>query len=162
VNLLFVCTHNRCRSILAEAITNHIAGGALLARSAGSSPVGEVHPLTLKYLGERGIDTTGLHSKGWGSMDGPAPEIVITVCDRAAGETCPLWLGDAEKVHWSLADPSAIEGPESEQRAAFYATMATLEQRLRQLLQSGAVHAQPAVFAQQMRDLAAPVNAGAI
>jgi arsenate reductase len=130
MNLLFVCTHNRCRSILAEAIANHVGCGRLCARSAGSSPAGEVHPLTLRYLAERGIGIDRLRSKGWNEVTEPAPDIVVTVCDRAAGEACPLWLGAAEKVHWGLPDPSAVDGSDTEKRDAFLAVIDILESRI--------------------------------
>jgi arsenate reductase len=136
MELLFVCTHNRCRSILAEAVANHLGGGRWHARSAGSAPAGEVHPLTLRYLGERGIACEGLRSESWETLDGAAPDIVITVCDRAAGEACPLWLGQSEKVHWGLPDPSALEGDEAARRNAFLHTIDTLEHRLTTVLRA--------------------------
>ena len=153
MNVLFVCTHNRCRSILAEAIANHRGRGWLQARSAGSSPAGEVHPLTLRYLAERGIPVDGLRSKGWEAVTEPAPEIVVTVCDRAAGEACPLWLGAAEKVHWGLADPSAVHGSDTEKRDAFLATIETLEARIRTLQPIVEAGATPAQLANAMREM---------
>lgn len=134
MKFLFICTHNRCRSILAEAITNHIAGGAITAASAGSQPAGEVHPLTLKYLEEKGIKTEGLKSQSWDELESFAPDVVITVCDSAAGEACPLWFGSAIKVHWGLPDPSKLETGEEDSRRAFFSVMDTLEQRIRHLL----------------------------
>ncbi len=133
MKILFICTHNRCRSILAEAITRQVAGGKIKAASAGSQPAGEVHPLTLKYLAERGIDTTGLRSQSWDDLQSFAPDAVITVCDSAAGEACPLWLGDTLKVHWGLPDPSKLDGSEDESRRAFFAVMDALEERVRYL-----------------------------
>ena len=135
MRLLFVCTHNRCRSILAEAITRQRAGSRLSVMSAGSKPAGVVHPLTLRYLKERGIPVKGLKSKSWESLDGDPVDIVVTVCDRAAGEACPLWLGSAKKVHWGLADPSAVKGDEAAQRQAFLDTIDTLEARIAKLLE---------------------------
>lgn len=134
MKLLFICTHNRCRSILAEAITNHLSDGSLIARSAGSQPAGEVHPLTLKYLAEAGISTTGLKSQSWDEHEDFAPDVVITVCDSAAGEACPVWFGNSVKVHWGLPDPSRAQGSEAEVRAAFQSVMQTLERRIRALL----------------------------
>lgn len=134
MKLLFICTHNRCRSILAEAIANHLAEGRLQARSAGSSPVGEVHPLSLRYLTEIGISTEGLCSQSWDEHERFAPDVVFTVCDSAASEPCPAWFGDSMVVHWGLPDPSRLEGSEEQVKAAFYSVMATLEQRLNALL----------------------------
>jgi len=132
--VLFVCTHNRCRSILCEALTNHLAGGRLRARSAGSQPYGSVHPATLAALEARGISTDGLESQSWDAFAGLAPDAVITVCDSAAGEQCPLWMGRAPKVHWGLPDPSKVEGTEAERAAAFDTVIATIEGRLQRLL----------------------------
>jgi arsenate reductase len=134
MKLLFICTHNRCRSIIAEAVTNHVGGGRLQARSAGSQPSGEVHPLSLKYLQEAGIATDGLHSQSWDAHEAWAPDVVITVCDQAAGEPCPAWFGRALKVHWGLADPSRLEGSEEQVAEAFRHTIATLRGRIEQLL----------------------------
>jgi arsenate reductase len=132
--VLFVCTHNRCRSILCEALTNHLSGGRLRAFSAGSQPAGAVHPATLAALEARGISTDGLESQSWDAFAGLEPDAVITVCDSAAGEQCPLWMGRARKVHWGLPDPSKVDGSAAEQSAAFDAVIATIEGRLRRLL----------------------------
>ncbi|WP_075187815.1 arsenate reductase ArsC [Teredinibacter haidensis] len=132
---LFICTHNRCRSILGEAITNHIGKGILEARSAGSSPVGEVHPLSLKYLQEKGVSTEGLQSQSWDEHESFAPDIVFTVCDSAANEACPTWFGNSIVVHWGLPDPSKLEGSETDIRNAFYAVMATIENRIAKVVQ---------------------------
>jgi len=134
MKILYICTHNRCRSILSEAITNHLAKGKLQAFSAGSHPVGEVHPLSLKYLAEQGIATEGLKSQSWDHFESEQPDIVVTVCDSAANEFCPIWFGDTLKVHWSLPDPSKLEGSEATIRDAFIAVMQTIEQRIHKLL----------------------------
>jgi arsenate reductase len=134
MKLLFICTHNRCRSIIAEAVTNQIGGERLQARSAGSQPSGEVHPLSLRYLEESGIDTAGLCSQSWDVHEAWAPDVVITVCDQAAGEQCPAWFGRALRVHWGLADPSRLEGSEEQVAGAFRDTIATLKGRVEQLL----------------------------
>ena len=97
MKLLFICTHNRCRSILCEAIANQRAEGVLCAASAGSAPVEAVHPLTLRYLEERGYETAGLMSQSWHDLNAFEPDRVITVCDTAAGEACPLWIGAYKK-----------------------------------------------------------------
>ncbi|WP_250462146.1 arsenate reductase ArsC [Microbulbifer litoralis] len=133
MKLLFICTHNRCRSVLAEAITNHLSAGKVRAYSAGSQPAGEVHPQTIHHLQTRGIPTDGLSSKSWHELEGLCPDAVITVCDSAAGESCPLWLGDSVKVHWGLPDPSKLQGPEVE--AAFFSVMDNIEARIRMLLE---------------------------
>lgn len=135
MNILYICTHNRCRSILSEAITRQRAAGVLQATSAGSQPAGEVHPLSLRYLAEAGYDTTGLSSKSWDDLGDVQPDVVITVCDQAAGESCPLWLGATPKLHWGLADPSRLSGSDDEIRAAFMATIAEIEQRVDQLIE---------------------------
>ena len=105
-HILFVCTHNRCRSILCEAIVGQRGGDLLKASSAGSQPEGRVHPLTLKYLVEANYSTQALASKSWDALADDPPDLVVTVCDSAAGEACPLWLGDAARMHWPLQDPS--------------------------------------------------------
>lgn len=135
MKILYICTHNRCRSILSEAITNHLAQGKLQAFSAGSQPAGQVHPLSLKYLSEKGISTQGLKSQSWDDFEIEQPDIVVTVCDSAAAEACPVWFGETVKVHWGLPDPSKLQGSEMEVRDAFYAVMETIEQRVRDLLE---------------------------
>lgn len=134
MKILYICTHNRCRSILSEAITNHLAKGKLQAFSAGSQPAGKVHPLSLKYLEEKGISIEGLKSQSWDDFEVEQPDIVVTVCDSAAAESCPVWFGDTVKIHWGLADPSKLDGSEAEIRDAFYKVMNTIEQRVEKLL----------------------------
>lgn len=108
MKILFLCTHNSCRSILSEAIFNYLAPQEFKAYSAGSFPSGQVNPLTLAALARAGIATTGFSSKSTEVFDTLAPNIVITVCDKAAGEPCPLCLGNALRAHWNLEDPSAL------------------------------------------------------
>lgn len=134
MNILFICTHNRCRSILAEAVTNHFAKGAIEAKSAGSQPAGEVHPLTLKYLAQKEIPIDGLQSQSWDDFDKDNFDVVITVCDSAAQEQCPLWMGDALKVHWGVADPSKISGSEEDIEAAFLNTIKIFKKRIKKIL----------------------------
>ena len=136
MKILFICTHNRCRSILCEAITNNLAKGRITAYSAGSQPAGQVHPLSLKYLQQRGISTEGLQSQSWDDFEEIEPDVVITVCDNAANEICPVWFGDSIKVHWGLPDPSKLEGSDEVIQAAFFSVMTTIEQRIRKLLDS--------------------------
>ena len=140
MKLLFICTHNRCRSILSEAITNQRARGILTAASAGSAPVDAVHPLTLRFLQERGYDTAGLASQSWVDLESFEPNRVITVCDTAAGEACPLWMSDVGKVHWGLPDPSRVNGDDETVRAAFMAVIDRIERKVDEWM--GEVHAQ--------------------
>ena len=133
MKVLYICTHNRCRSILSEAITNHVAGDVITAKSAGSQPAGEVHPLSLKYLNEAGIPTEGLQSQSWDEFEAFAPDLVITVCDSAAGESCPVWFGKSVKVHWGLSDPSKLTGSEEEIARAFNDTIAQISARVTDL-----------------------------
>ena len=133
LHVLFLCTHNSARSILAEALLNHLGRGRFVAHSAGSQPRGEPNPLALRVLREAGVPTDGLASKSWdvfGTPDAPKMDLVITVCDNAAGETCPYWPGQPATAHWGYADPSAAEGDEAERLAAFHRTMIAIRQRL--------------------------------
>lgn len=132
VKLLFLCTHNRCRSILAEAIATEIGGDLLQAASAGSEPAGEIHPTTLRSLERHGIPAKGLRSKGLRDVDEFNPDFVINVCDLSG--TCPTWIGRARPFHWGLPDPSELGGSdEPAQEAAFDNAIATLTARLRWL-----------------------------
>ncbi len=133
MRVLFICTHNRCRSILSEAISNHMSNGQIEARSAGSQPAEQVHPLTLKYLGEHAIPTEGLRSQSWDEFEDFEPQLVVTVCDKAANEVCPVWFGKSTQVHWGLYDPSKIEGSEKDIEDAFNATIEEIKERTVQL-----------------------------
>jgi arsenate reductase len=152
--LLYVCTHNRCRSILCEALSNHLAGGRLRALSAGSQPVGAVHPATLHQLTARGVPVAGLQSQSWDTFADLDPDAVVTVCDSAAGEQCPLWMGRTARVHWGLPDPSKVPGPGPEQDAAFAAVIATIEGRLQRLLALGPERLDRAAFVEALASLA--------
>lgn len=132
--ILYICTHNRCRSILSEAITNHLSNGEIEAKSAGSQPVGQVHPLSIKYLDEYGADTSDLTSQSWDEFEHFGADLVVTVCDSAAGESCPVWFGNSLKMHWGLADPSKLEGTEQQVADAFRNTVGQIEQRVQALL----------------------------
>ncbi|HEV2321790.1 MAG TPA: arsenate reductase ArsC [Gammaproteobacteria bacterium] len=137
MNVLFLCTGNSARSVLAEAILNVKGEGRFRAYSAGSHPKGAVHPLALAVLETCGLPIDGLSSKGWeiyAAEDAPHMDVVITVCDQAAGETCPLWPGAPVKVHWGLPDPAAAQGTDTERLAAFAATFTALEKRIDLLL----------------------------
>lgn len=139
LNVLFLCTHNSARSILAEAILNHIGRGRFKAFSAGSSPRENLqpNPLGLQVLQNSGISTEGLHSKSWdefGTVDAPHMDLVITVCDNAAGEVCPYWPGQPATAHWGYPDPSAGEGTEAEKLEAFRQTLYALKRRMELLV----------------------------
>ncbi|MGP9823195.1 Protein ArsC [Pseudomonas sp. THAF187a] len=134
MKILFMCTANSCRSILSEAQFNHLAPAGQLAVSSGSFPRGAVLPRTLLTLREAGIATEGLSSKGNDAFVDSPPDIVITVCDKAAGEACPVYFGPALKAHWGLEDPSHVEGDEASIDAAFQATLAHIERRCRAFL----------------------------
>jgi len=118
---------------LSEAITNQLANGLIIAKSAGSQPAGEVHPLSLKYLAESAYSTEGLVSQSWDDFESFEPDVVVTVCDSAASEACPVYFGDSLKVHWGLSDPSKIEGDESQIKQAFLACMEEIAERVKQL-----------------------------
>lgn len=131
--VLFLCTHNACRSILAEAIARQLAFDLPMTfMSAGSAPSGNIHPMTLKQLQQQGYSTAGLNSKSWDALADFSPDLVITVCDSAAGETCPLWLGNTPKLHWGLSDPS--QQVAERQQAAFLKIIRLLEGRISALL----------------------------
>jgi arsenate reductase (thioredoxin) len=144
VNVLILCTHNSARSVLGEGMINHLAnrlGKPVRAYSAGSAPSGRVNPFAIEALKRAGIDTAGFHSKSWDAFTGPdAPklDIVITVCDSAAAEQCPIFPGNASrppvKVHWGYPDPSNAEGGEDGKRRAFELTRLAIGYRVLQLL----------------------------
>jgi arsenate reductase len=134
MRVLFMCTANSCRSILSEAMFNHLAPDGFEAVSAGSFPKGQVLPRTLTTLQQAGISTEGLSSKGNDAFESNPPDIVITVCDKAAGEACPVYFGPALKAHWGLEDPSDVQGTDSEVDAAFRCTLARIERRCRAFL----------------------------
>ena len=141
--MLFLCTHNSARSILAEALLNHIGKSRFKAYSAGSSPRDnqQPNPIGIEVLKAAGIATDGLHSKSWddfGKPDAPVMNLVITVCDNAAGEVCPYWPGQPATAHWGYEDPSAekdgIKGDEAHKREAFRKTLHALRRRLELLV----------------------------
>jgi len=131
MKVLFMCTANSCRSILSEAMFNHLAPQGFQAVSSGSFPKGQVLPRSLSTLQAAGISTEGLYSKGNDAFEGSPPDLVITVCDKAAGEACPVYFGPAVKAHWGLEDPSDINGDEASVQAAFDATLETIATRCR-------------------------------
>ena len=132
-NVLFLCTGNSARSILAESIMNRLGNGKFKAFSAGSFPKGTVHPYALELLQRKGYPTEHLRSKSWDELAAPGAEpldFVFTVCDNAAGEVCPIWPGQPLTAHWGLPDPAAVEGKEAEQRLAFADTYRMLRNRI--------------------------------
>ena len=135
MRVLFMCTANSCRSILSEALFNHLAPWGFEAVSSGSFPKGQVLPRSLSTLQQAGISIDGLYSKGNDAFEGNPPDIVITVCDKAAGESCPVYFGPALKAHWGLEDPSEVKGDEAAIDAAFRATLARIEQRCKVFLE---------------------------
>jgi protein-tyrosine-phosphatase len=132
-NVLFLCTGNSARSIIAEAILNRIGMGRFKAHSAGSHPKGEVHPFALQFLKGLNLDTSFARSKAWDEFAAPdAPQIdfVFTVCDKAAAEACPVWPGQPMTAHWGVLDPAAAEGSEADRHFAFAETYRMLNNRL--------------------------------
>jgi arsenate reductase len=136
-NVLFLCTGNSARSILAEVLLNHWGEGKFRAYSAGSFPKGQVHPMAIETLARLNLPTDGLSSKSWDEFAAPgAPQMdyILTVCDQAAGEVCPVWPGHPITAHWGLADPAAAEGSRDEQRAAFREAARILQLRIQYFL----------------------------
>jgi len=132
-NVLFLCTHNSARSVMAECIMNRLGAGKFKAYSAGSQPSGKIHPFAVELLQRLNFDTKSLRSKSWEEFARPgAPELdfVFTVCDDAANEVCPVWPGQPMSAHWGLPDPSRAEGNEAERRFQFADTHRMLNQRI--------------------------------
>ena len=154
LRFLFICTHNRCRSILAEAITQQLAKGRIIAASAGSQPVSDVHHLSLKFLKERGFSTKGLYSKSWHQFKDFKANAIVTLCDQAAMETCPIWFGEEVRSHWGLNDPSCVIGNEQQVKSAFYNTIDTIEHRVNSLLKLDLEQFSDIELAKQIQTLA--------
>lgn len=133
MRILFLCTGNSCRSIIAEATFNHLAPQGMQAQSAGSHPTGEIHPRSIALLQSKGIATAGYFSKSWDEI-GVTPDIVITVCSNAAGETCPAYLGNVVRAHWGVDDPAKATGTESEITASFEQAYRILRTRIEAFL----------------------------
>lgn len=132
-NVLFICTQNSARSIMAEGLLNSAGRGGFVAYSAGSRPRGEVHPLALATLARMRLPTEGYRSKGWeefAAAGAPAMDFVFTVCDNAAGEVCPVWPGQPMTAHWGVPDPSATAGSEEQQAQAFWNVATMLKRRI--------------------------------
>lgn len=133
LNVLFLCTHNSARSIIAEAVMNKLGAGRFKAYSAGSQPSGRVHPYALDMLGKIGYDISNMRSKSWEEFtapDAPQLDFVFTVCDNAAGETCPVWPGQPMTAHWGIEDPAAVKGSDIQKEAAFVAAFRYMKNRI--------------------------------
>ena len=133
-NVLFLCTGNSARSIIAEGVLNHLGKGRFRGYSAGSFPKGQVHPLSLDLLQSLGISTSGMRSKSWDEFakaGAPQMDFVFTVCDQAAGEACPLWPGNPVTAHWGVPDPAAVEGSDAIRRKAFRDALNALQNRIK-------------------------------
>lgn len=137
MNLLFVCTGNSARSILGEALATTLSNGRLHGYSAGSHPGGKVNPFAAALCAEMNYPAQLLRSKSWdefGGPDAPVMDLIVTVCDSAAGEACPVWLGHPATAHWGLPDPAAVSGSDADKRAAFRAIRDAMAQRIAMLL----------------------------
>ena len=136
-NVLFICTGNSARSVIAEGLMNELGKGRFIAFSAGSHPKGSVHPMALKTLAAHHIPTDGFRSKSWEEFAGPdAPRLhfVLTVCNQAAGEVCPVWLGQPKTADWGMHDPVAVEGDDAAKEKAFLDTLITMKRRIQLML----------------------------
>jgi len=136
-NVLVLCTGNSARSIMSEALINVLGQGRFVAYSAGSQPMGHVNPLAAEQARLIGYPLAAMRSKSWdefATVDAPVMDVVITVCDRAAGESCPLWRGSPIQVHWGFADPSHVDGDDDTKRQAFAHTFALIRHKIEQLV----------------------------
>lgn len=134
IKVLVLCTGNSCRSVMAEALINNLRRGRCQAWSAGSHPTGYVHPKSIETLNRHGIDPGQPRSKSWNELAGQPFDLVITVCDQAAGESCPLFPGNPTKMHWSTPDPARATGSDTEINAAFDEAFLMLKKRVEQLI----------------------------
>jgi arsenate reductase len=163
--ILILCTGNSARSIMAEAIINTLGAGRFVAHSAGSQPAGRVHPLALEKLSAIGYPTAQLRSKSWdefAAADAPQMDFIITVCDNAAGETCPLWPGQPISAHWGFPDPAAVQGSAAEQRAAFEQVFQRITQRVRLLLNLPLASLDALAIRRELQNIGRQDGAGAV
>ena len=163
--ILILCTGNSARSIMAEAIINTLGAGRFVAHSAGSQPAGRVHPLALEKLSAIGYSTAQLRSKSWdefAATDAPQMDFIITVCDNAAGETCPLWPGQPISAHWGFPDPAAVQGSAAEQRAAFEQVFQRITQRVRLLLDLSLASLDALAIRRELQNIGRQDGAGAV
>lgn len=135
LNVFVICTGNSCRSVMGEALFNHHGKGRIQAYSAGSHPIGRINQGALATLKRHDLPTEGYQSESWEDFEHQPMDIVITVCDSAQGETCPVYLTKAVRAHWGVSDPGHVEGSEDEKIAAFEQTFATLELRVKKMLE---------------------------
>jgi arsenate reductase len=161
-NVLILCTGNSARSILGEALINHWGRGRFVGHSAGSTPKGKVHPIALQLLQHMKFPTEGLRSKSWDEFaqpGAPALDFVFTVCDNAAGETCPYWPGQPMTAHWGLEDPAAMQGSEAEQWLAFRKTFRELESRIKIFTSLPIRSLDNAKLQARLNEIGRPINA---
>jgi arsenate reductase len=155
-NVLFLCTGNSARSIMAEVLLNHRGGGRFRAFSAGSQPKGEVHPLTLEILERAHLPTDGVRSKGWNEFSGlqaPPLDFVFTVCGNAAQERCPHWPGQPMTAHWSVDDPALVEGPKEKRLRAFNRALLELDARIQLFTSLPLESLDKMALAERLRDI---------
>jgi len=160
-NVLFLCTRNSARSILAEALLNREGAGRFRGFSAGSHPQGSVHPLALELLKREGLPIEGLRSKSWNeyaSPQSPAMHFIFTVCDNAAAEICPIWPGHPVSAHWGIPDPAAALGSEDERRKAFRAAFQTLHDRITRLVALPVASLEPGKLNAALRAIGHPTK----
>jgi protein-tyrosine-phosphatase len=153
---LFLCTGNSARSVLAEATLQHLGKGRVLAYSAGSRPLGRVNPFAIELLQKQGIATEGLRSKSWDEFavpGAPVMDFIFTVCDSAAGETCPIWPGHPATAHWGVPDPAAVTGSEADQRHAFAQAYVVLRRRIELFLSLPLDKLEHLALATRLRDI---------
>ena len=134
LNVVVICTGNSCRSVLGEALFNHLGQGRIKAFSAGSHPIGQINTDALATLKRHGLPTEGYKSQSWEDFKDKTMDIVITVCDNAAGETCPVYLSKVVRAHWGITDPGHVQGTDADKIAAFEETYRILEQRINKML----------------------------
>lgn len=155
-NVLFLCTGNSARSILAESLLNHWGRGSFRGFSAGSFPKGQVHPLALELLKRMELPSEGLRSKSWDEFatpDAPALDFIFTVCDNAAGEVCPIWPGKPMTAHWGVADPAAVEGSAAHKAFAFRKAFEELETRIKLFVALPIESLDPLTLRQELRSI---------
>jgi arsenate reductase (thioredoxin) len=153
---LFLCTGNSARSVLAEATLQHLGRGCVLAYSAGSRPLGRINPYAIELLQRQGIATEGLRSKSWDEFAAPgAPrmDFIFTVCDSAAGETCPVWPGHPATAHWGVPDPAAVSGSDADKRHAFVQAYTVLRRRIELFLSLPLDKLEHLALASKLRDI---------